>query len=340
MNQAVPPDKRNHSNLLEIKNLKTFFFLPEGIVKAVDDISFQVGSGESIGLVGESGCGKSVTALSILGLIPSPPGRVVGGEILFKGEDLRKLTPAGFRRIRGNKVAMIFQEPMTSLNPVYTLGKQIAEVYTAHEGLSKKEALAKAEEMLAKLQIPLPSRRIHEYPHNLSGGMRQRVMIAMALSCNPELILADEPTTALDVTIQAQILERMMELQESLRTSVILITHNLGIVAEFARRVIVMYAGKIVEEAPVIPLFEDPLHPYTRGLLHSLPKLGRKGREGKQRLAEIPGMVPALNNLPEGCHFHPRCSRTREICRKEEPGLLPAQDGHRVACWSITEGWD
>ncbi|MDH4266039.1 MAG: ABC transporter ATP-binding protein [Deltaproteobacteria bacterium] len=336
----LPSAKLKHHYLLEIKNLKTFFFLPEGVVKAVDDISFYMDSGECIGIVGESGCGKSVTALSILGLIPFPPGRIVDGEILFQGENLRKLTPAGLRSIRGNKIAMIFQEPMTSLNPVYTLGKQIAEVYTAHEGLSNKEAMARAEEMLDKLQIPLPSKRIHEYPHNLSGGMRQRVMIAMALACNPELILADEPTTALDVTIQAQILERMMELQESLQTSVILITHNLGIVAEFARRVIVMYAGKIVEEAPVIPLFEEPLHPYTKGLLHSIPKLGRKAIEGKQRLAEIPGMVPSLNNLPEGCHFHPRCSQARGICRNEEPGLLPIQAGHQVACWAVMEGWE
>jgi oligopeptide/dipeptide ABC transporter ATP-binding protein len=330
----------DNGTLLSAENVSTYFFTEEGVAKAVQDVSFSIKKGKTFALVGESGCGKSVTALSIMRLVPAPQGKIVGGDIFFEGQSLLSLSEKKMRQVRGNKIAMIFQEPMTSLNPVYTLGRQIAEVYTEHEGLSNKEAMARAEEMLDKLQIPLPSKRIHEYPHNLSGGMRQRVMIAMALACSPELILADEPTTALDVTIQAQILERMMELQESLQTSVILITHNLGIVAEFARRVIVMYAGKIVEEAPVIPLFEEPLHPYTRGLLHSIPKLGRKALEGKQRLAEIPGMVPSLNNLPEGCHFHPRCSQAREICRKEEPGLLPIQVGHRVACWAVTEGWE
>ncbi|MFH1933592.1 MAG: ABC transporter ATP-binding protein [Pseudomonadota bacterium] len=326
--------------LLDIKNLKTFFFLPEGVVKAADDISFHVESEEIVGLVGESGCGKSVTALSILGLIPFPPGRIVDGELFFQGEDLRKMSPSRLRSIRGNRISMIFQEPMTSLNPVYTIGDQIVEVYTEHHGLAKKDARERAKQMLEKVQIPSPSRRIYEYPHQLSGGMRQRAMIAMALACNPELILADEPTTALDVTVQAQILELMLELQESLGTSIILITHNLGVVAEFARRVIVMYSGKIVEEAHVTTIFETPLHPYTIGLLNSIPKLGQKAAGGKRRLAEIPGTVPSLNDLPEGCHFHPRCSKAREICRKVEPKPFQVQPSHMVACWAIIEDWE
>ncbi len=325
--------------LLDVRNLRTHFLLPEGLVKAVDNVSFQVGEAEIMGLVGESGCGKSVTALSILGLIQSPPGRIVSGEILFQGNDLRKMAPDQLRRIRGDRISMIFQEPMTSLNPVYSIGDQIIEVYTEHYGLSRKEARERAREMLEKVQIPSPARRINEYPHQLSGGMRQRAMIAMALACKPAVILADEPTTALDVTIQAQILELMVELQQSTGTSIILITHNLGVVAEYARHVVVMYSGKIVEEAPVVPLFESPLHPYTTGLLNSIPQLGCKSTGGKKRLEEIPGMVPSLDDLPEGCYFHPRCSRGREICRKEEPGLREIQPGHRVACWAVWEGW-
>ncbi len=327
-----------NGNLLVIRNLKTSFFLPEGVVKAVDDVSFHAGDREIVGLVGESGCGKSVTALSILGLIRWPPGRIVSGEILFEGKDLMKMSPSELRKIRGNRISMIFQEPMTSLNPIYTIGRQIMEVYREHKGLSKNEARERTEEMLDRVQIPSPSKRVHEYPHQLSGGMRQRAMIAMALACNPRLILADEPTTALDVTIQAQILELMEELQQSLGTSVILITHNLGVVAEFARRVIVMYSGKIVEEGPVEPIFEAPLHPYTIGLLHSIPKLGQKATTGKQRLAEIPGIVPSLNDLPEGCSFHPRCSRAKEVCRKENPSLVERAPGHRVACWEEGAG--
>jgi peptide/nickel transport system ATP-binding protein len=331
-------DRTGSGPLLEVRNLKTVFFLPEGISKAVDNVSFHVESGEIVGLVGESGCGKSVTALSILGLIPWPPGRIVSGEIFFEAKDLRKMSASELRSIRGNRISMIFQEPMTSLNPVYTIGDQIMEVYTEHGGFSRKEASEKTEEMLKKVQIPSPSKRIHEYPHQLSGGMRQRAMIAMALACNPQLILADEPTTALDVTIQAQILELIVELQQSLGTSIVLITHNLGIVAEFSRRVIVMYSGKIVEEAPVIPIFDAPLHPYTIGLLNSIPQPGQK-IHGKYRLAEIPGMVPSLNNLPEGCYFHPRCGHAKEICLKEEPILSEAEAGHKVACWRIGGGW-
>jgi oligopeptide/dipeptide ABC transporter ATP-binding protein len=325
--------------LLEVRNLRTHFLLPEGVVKAVDDVSFWVEEAEIMGLVGESGCGKSVTALSILGLIQSPPGQIVSGEILFQGNDLRKVAPEQLRRIRGDRISMIFQEPMTSLNPVYSIGDQIIEVYTEHYGLSRKEARERAREMLEKVQIPSPARRIDEYPHQLSGGMRQRAMIAMALACKPAVILADEPTTALDVTIQAQILELMVELQQSTGTSIILITHNLGAVAEYARHVVVMYSGKIVEEAPVVPLFESPLHPYTLGLLNSIPQLGSKSRGGKRRLEEIPGMVPSLDDLPGGCYFHPRCSRGREVCTKEEPALLEIQPGRRVACWAVQEGW-
>jgi oligopeptide/dipeptide ABC transporter ATP-binding protein len=263
----------------------------------------------------------------------------VSGEILFQGNDLRKMAPGQLRRIRGNRISMIFQEPMTSLNPVYSIGRQIIEIYTEHYGLSRKEARERAREMLEKVQIPSPAKRIDEYPHQLSGGMRQRAMIAMALACKPAVILADEPTTALDVTIQAQILELMVELQQSTGTSIILITHNLGAVAEYARHVVVMYSGKIVEEAPVVPLFESPLHPYTVGLLNSIPQLGCKSAGGKKRLEEIPGMVPSLDDLPGGCNFHPRCLRGREICRREEPELLEIHPGHQVACWAVREGW-
>jgi len=340
MKDSAPRDKNSKSPaLLDVRNLRTHFLLPEGVVKAVDNVSFQVEEAEIMGLVGESGCGKSVTALSILGLIQSPPGRIVSGEILFQGNDLRKMSSEQLRRIRGDRISMIFQEPMTSLNPVYSIGDQIIEVYTEHYGLSRKEAREKAKEMLEKVQIPSPAKRIYEYPHQLSGGMRQRAMIAMALACKPAVILADEPTTALDVTIQAQILELMVELQQSTGTSIILITHNLGAVAEYARHVVVMYAGKIVEEAPVVPLFDSPLHPYTVGLLNSIPHLGCKSAGGKKRLEEIPGMVPSLDDLPLGCYFHPRCLREREVCRKEEPELLEICPGHRVSCWAVREGW-
>ena len=326
----------NKNYLLQVKNLKTYFSTFEGIVKAVDDVSFYVKEAETIGLVGESGCGKSITALSIMGLIPWPPGRIVGGEILFEGVDIIQLPADKLREIRGDKISMIFQEPMTSLNPVYTVGHQIAEVYTEHHDLSNKDAFEKAKEMLDKLRISSPSKRIHEYPHNLSGGMRQRIMIAMALACNPKLILADEPTTALDVTIQAQILELMSEQQDSMQTSTILITHNLGVVAEYTHRIMIMYAGKIVEEALVFPLFEQPMHPYTIGLLSSIPKLGSKATTGKHRLAEIPGTVPSLVNLSKGCTFNPRCSRAMEICKQMEPRLKEVEPDHRVACWAVS----
>jgi len=329
----------SNNRLLSIQNLETHFFIPEGLVKAVDDVTLHIDEGENLGLVGESGCGKSVTALSILRLIPFPPGRIVGGKILFSGLDLTRLPSNELRKIRGNRIAMVFQEPMTSLNPVYTIGDQIAEVYIEHNHFSPKDAWEKAKEMIEKVQIPSPSKRMGEYPHQLSGGMRQRAMIAMALACNPQLILADEPTTALDVTIQAQILELMEGLHETLGTSILIITHDLGVIAEVADRVAVMYAGKIVEEAEVEPLFNESLHPYTIGLLNSVPALGRKASVGKKRLVEIPGLVPSLYDLPSGCNFNPRCSKKRNICCEEEPPLVELHPGRKISCWAVSEKW-
>src|SRR5438132_1632489 len=321
--------------LLDIRSLRTQFFTDDGLVRAVDGVSYSLERGETVGVVGESGCGKSVTALSILRLIPEPPGKIVDGQILFEGTDLLQLSPAEMRRIRGNDIAMIFQEPMTSLNPVFTIGNQIAEAVRLHQGLSKKEALHKAIEMLTLVGIPVPERRVHEYPHQLSGGMRQRAMIAMALSCNPKVLIADEPTTALDVTIQAQILDLMRELQDTLGTAIILITHDMGVVAENADRVVVMYAGRKVEEAKADDLFERPGHPYTKGLLGSLPNLEVAARTDarRARLNEIKGMVPSLANLPRGCSFAPRCGFATDECRAEYPPLLAHRPGHWVACW-------
>lgn len=323
-------------HLLNICNLKTHYFIPEGVVKAVDDISLHIDLGETLGLVGESGCGKSVTALSILGLIP-PPGRIVAGEIRFNDRDLTSISPSELRKIRGNRVSMVFQEPMTSLNPVYTIGNQIAEVYIEHQELSRKAAWERAVDMIRKVQIPSPSRRAHEYPHQLSGGMRQRAMIAIALACDPNLILADEPTTALDVTIQAQILDLMLELQESMGTSILMITHDLGVIAEISERVAVMYAGKIVEKSGTKEIFADPLHPYTKGLLNSVPILGQKAIVGKKRLSEIHGIVPSLYSLPEGCAFNPRCPLKKDICIREKPILKEVRSGRWVACWDVAE---
>jgi oligopeptide/dipeptide ABC transporter ATP-binding protein len=319
--------------LLDLRDLKTYFFTSDGVAKAVDGVSYQLHRGETLGVVGESGCGKSVTALSILRLVPDPPGRTVEGEIIFEGNDLLKLTRAEMRRIRGNEISMIFQEPMTSLNPVFTIGNQISEAIILHQGLSKRDALAKSIEMLQKVGIPVPERRVHEYPHQLSGGMRQRAMIAMALSCNPKILLADEPTTALDVTIQAQILDLMFSLKEQLGMAIILITHNLGVVAESARRVVVMYCGKVVEEGPVMEIFKQPQHPYTQGLLQSLPRLEEKASGQKQRLMEIPGIVPSPYNLPTGCMFHPRCPKAQQICQEQEPPLEKVPGGHESACF-------
>ncbi|RLB27886.1 MAG: ABC transporter ATP-binding protein, partial [Deltaproteobacteria bacterium] len=289
--------------------------------------------GETLGLVGESGCGKSVTAQSVMRLIPEPPGKIVHGIIDFDSIDLVTLTMDKMRGIRGNRISMIFQEPMTSLNPVYTIGNQISEMFILHEKLSKRNSWEKSIEMLRKVKIPEAEKRVHEYPHQLSGGMRQRAMIAMALSCNPEILIADEPTTALDVTIQAQILELMMQLKEEFEAAIMLITHDLGVIAEIAQRIAVMYAGRIVEEGQTESIFEDPKHPYTRGLLKSIPKLGERARYGRQRLQEVSGIVPSLYELPPGCSFCPRCPESMAMCRDKVPELVDVGGAHRVRCW-------
>ena len=319
--------------ILDIRNLKTFFYTYDGVAKAVDGISYRLSRGEPLGIVGESGCGKSVSALSILRLIPDPPGRIVEGQIFFKGTNLLELPYERMREIRGNRISMIFQEPMTSLNPVFTVGNQIAEAFRLHQGLKRQEALEKSIDMLKLVNIPSPEKCVGQYPHELSGGMRQRAMIAMALACNPEILIADEPTTALDVTIQAQIIDLMLQLKEELGMAIILITHDLGIIAETVKRVIVMYAGKIVEEAPTRTIFKTPLHPYSQGLLQSMPRLGDKVRLGRVRLEEIPGVVPSLYELPAGCRFSTRCSHAMEICRKEEPDLEEIDESHFCRCW-------
>lgn len=316
--------------VLEVRELKTHFFTRDGITRAVDGISFSVCRGETLAIVGESGCGKSVTSLSILKLIASPPGKIVDGAILYDGEDLVQATEDRMRQIRGNKISMIFQEPMTSLNPVLTVGKQITEVLVLHKKLSAKQARDRAIDMLRLVNIPEPESRIDNYPHQLSGGMRQRVMIAIALACDPEVLIADEPTTALDVTIQAQILNLMRDLRDRTQAATILITHDLGVVAEIAERVVVMYAGRKVEEADVKSLFASPLHPYTRGLLNSMPKLIGASDE---RLEEIPGVVPSLREPIAGCAFAPRCSHATEKCHQACPTLETKFTGHEVACW-------
>ena len=318
------------SPLLAVTDLQTHFFTIDGVTRAVDGVSFDVFPGETLGIVGESGCGKSVTALSIMRLLPPRLARTVGGSVTFEGRDLVALDEAEMRQLRGNRLAMIFQEPMTSLNPVLTIGHQIAESVRIHTGASAAAARTRATEMLRLVNIPDAERRLDDYPHQFSGGMRQRVMIATALACNPTLLIADEPTTALDVTIQAQILDLMLELKERTGAAVILITHNLGIVAETCRRVIVMYAGRKIEEAGTIELFDRPAHPYTRGLMASIPRLRAKNR--KRRLAEIPGIVPSLREPIEGCAFAPRCSYAVERCRVEAPLLRPVGEAHVVAC--------
>ena len=315
--------------LLELKNLKTYFYTESGVAQAVDGVNFEIYPGETLGVVGESGCGKSVTSLSVMGLVPEPPGKIVDGEIFFKGEDLTKLSQAEMRKIRGNEISMIFQEPMTSLNPVFTIGDQISEAIMLHKKVNKKEAMAQSVEMLKKVGIPLPEQRAHEYPHQLSGGMRQRVMIAMALSCNPELLIADEPTTALDVTIQAQILDLMNDLKSRLNMSIMMITHDLGVIAEVCDRVAVMYAGKVVEYTDVKTLFENPGHPYTWGLMNSIPRLDSE----VERLTAIPGIVPSALEFPEGCRYNTRCPLAEDRCFKEEPGLLEVEAGHQVRCF-------
>jgi peptide/nickel transport system ATP-binding protein/oligopeptide transport system ATP-binding protein len=317
--------------LLTIRNLHTYFFTDEGVAKAVDGVDLELKEGGTLGVVGESGCGKSVTALSVMRLIPDPPGKITQGEILFAGTNLLDLSEAEMRKIRGRSISMIFQEPMTSLNPVFQIGDQISEVLRLHEGLSRREAWDRSIEMLKLVGIPSPERRVQEYPHQLSGGMRQRAMIAMALACSPKLMIADEPTTALDVTIQAQILELMNRLQRDKGMSVILITHNLGVIAETAQKVAVMYAGRIVEYTEVKPIFGNPMHPYTQGLLKSIPRLD-EGHARKARLEAIPGLVPSLLELPKGCKFSNRCKYVFEKCG-EEPQLIEAEPGHLVRCW-------
>lgn len=319
-----------NGSLLTIEGLQTHFFTQDGVVRAVDGVSLSVRPGETLGLVGESGCGKTVTALSILRLIPDPPGRIVGGAVSFEGRDLVQLPEEEIRRIRGSAISMIFQEPMTSLNPVFTVGEQVAEGIRQHKKVSKREAWDEAIDVLKRVKIPDAARRASEYPHQLSGGLRQRVMIAIALAMGPKLLIADEPTTALDVTIQAQILELLLGLQAEMKMAVMLITHDLGVVAETADRVVVMYAGRVVEEAPVKELFNDPLHPYTQGLLESLPRLDTG--KGQRRLQAIPGLVPNLLELPTGCKFAPRCPKAVEQCWPTEPELREIRPGHWARC--------
>lgn len=318
--------------LLDVRDLETHFFGEDSITRAVGGVSFQVRKGETLGVVGESGCGKSVTSLSILRLLPKLTARTVGGEVRFHGQDLLKLSDHEMRKIRGNKIAMIFQDPMTSLSPVHTVGRQIAEAVEIHTRATRSAAMAKAEEMLRLVRIADPDRRLKNYPHEMSGGMRQRAMIAMALACSPELLIADEPTTALDVTIQAQILRLIVDLKERTGTSVMFITHDLGVVAETCQRVIVMYAGKIVEQATVDGLFARPMHPYTKALMRSVPDR-RRGKE--RRLPEIPGIVPSLRAPIIGCSFAPRCSYATDICREKTPVLEDHGPGHAAACWHV-----
>ena len=320
-------------SLIEARNLKTHFFTEEGVVKAVDGVDFEIRPGETLGVVGESGCGKSVTALSIMGLVESPPGEIVDGEIMFEGKDLTELPEKEMRKIKGNDISMIFQEPMTSLNPVYTVGDQIGESLMLHKDVSKKEARERSVEMLRKVGIPLPEQRVDEYPHQLSGGMRQGVMIAMALSCDPKLLIADEPTTALDVTIQAQILELLGELEEDFDMSIMMITHDLGVIAEISDRIAVMYAGKIMEYSSSQEIFNNPSHPYTWGLMRSIPKIHQE----VEKLEAIPGVVPSPLDFPEGCKFNSRCFMAKDKCFEEEPPLHEVNESHQARCWFIDE---
>ncbi|WP_119422812.1 ABC transporter ATP-binding protein [Desertibaculum subflavum] len=337
--EAAPRRRSIGEVVLTVDDLQTVFYTRAGMVRAVDRVSFALKAGETLAIVGESGCGKSITALSLLRLIPDPPGRIVGGKVVLEGTDLLSLSEPAMRKVRGNRVSMIFQEPMTSLNPVLTVGRQISQALMMHQGMSKAAAMERAVEMLRLVKVPEPAQRVKEYPHQLSGGMRQRVMIAMALSCNPRVLIADEPTTALDVTIQAQILDLILELQNQLGTAVILITHDLGVVAETAQRVIVMYAGRKVEEATVEELFARPLHPYTRGLMASIPRLGLMRNQTVEtgRLQEIPGMVPPLFDLPAGCAYAPRCALADDRCRAEYPPFEEKRDAHWAACWHAGE---
>ncbi|HLM97206.1 MAG TPA: ABC transporter ATP-binding protein [Acidimicrobiales bacterium] len=319
--------------LLSVRNLKTYFYTDEGVVKAVDGMTYELNKGETLGIVGESGSGKSVHALSVMRLIATPPGKIVDGQIMFEGRDLLKLSDEEMRKIRGNRIAMIFQEPMTSLNPVLTIGEQIAEAVILHQRLDKKAAWERAIEMLERVKMPAARQRVKDYPHQFSGGMRQRVMIAMALSCNPSVLLADEPTTALDVTIQAQILELMRELQREFGTAIVMITHNLGVVAELCDNVVVMYAGRPIEETDIKRTFADPRHPYTWGLLHSVPKM----YERSERLIPIEGQPPSLVDLPPGCAFTPRCPFAMEVCAQADPPIVEVEPGHSARCYLYTD---
>ena len=340
---AVAPAMALTEPVLEIVNLHTEFRTAAGTIRAVDGVSYAVRRGETLCVVGESGCGKSVTALSVLRLISSPPGRIAGGQVRFEGRDLLTLSEAEMEKIRGNDISMIFQEPMTSLNPLYTIGRQVSEAIALHQGLSRRDAMVKAVAMLRRVAIPDPESRAASYPHQLSGGMRQRVMIAMALSCNPKVLIADEPTTALDVTIQAQILALIREQQKTLGTAVVLITHDMGVVAETADRVVVMYAGRKVEEASVTDLFERPAHPYTRGLLGSIPDIEAAALSGarpggqRPRLTEIKGMVPSLAQLPQGCSFAPRCGFSTVACHEAAPPIVQHRPQHWAACWNAEQ---
>ena len=320
--------------LLEVQDLHTQFFTLNGVIRAVDGVSFELAPGETLGLVGESGCGKSVTALSVMRILPEPAGRITRGSILFRGQDLAALPEKEMEKIRGNKIAMVYQEPMTALNPAFTVGDQLGEVFRVHQGLGRREAVKKAAELLHQVGIPSPATRVKDYPHQLSGGMRQRAVIAMAIACNPEILIADEPVTALDVTIQAQILDLILNLRSRLGMSLILISHDLGVVANMVERVIVMYAGRIVETAGVEEIFRSPLHPYTRGLFQSIPRIGRR----VETLPEIPGSVPNLLQLPKGCKFVNRCAEVVERCAQEEPSLFPAGKGHFSRCWHQGQG--
>ncbi|NNG00804.1 MAG: ABC transporter ATP-binding protein [Desulfobacteraceae bacterium] len=320
-------------NILDIQDLHTFFYTPEGTAKAVNGVSLSLKPGEILGLVGESGCGKSVTNLSVLRLISDPPGKIVSGKISLDGQDLLQLPKRDMRKIRGDRISMIFQEPMISLNPAYTIGNQLMEALLTHRKISRAEAVNRVVEMLQMVEIPSAEKRLKDYPHHLSGGMRQRVMIAEAMLLRPQVLLADEPTTALDVTIQAQVLELMYKLTEEFDTAIILVTHNLGIVAESAQRVAVMYTGRVIEEAPVKDLFESPRHPYTNGLLRSVPVPDQNRPAGREPLYEIEGIVPNLFDLPSGCSFHPRCSRIKDICRHEQPPEVEVGTNHMARCW-------
>jgi peptide/nickel transport system ATP-binding protein len=332
MPEANAASSMNENPILTVERLRTSFRTIDGTARAVDDVSWTLRRQEILGIVGESGCGKSVTALSVMGLVPNPPGRVEGS-IRLQGRELVGLPEATMQRIRGNDVSMVFQEPMTSLDPVMRIGRQIAEPLNVHQGLSAGEATARAIDLLHRVRIPEAERRANEYPHQLSGGMRQRVMIAIALACRPAVLFADEPTTALDVTIQAQILRLMLDLRSEFGTAIVLITHDLGVIAEIADRVVVMYAGRKVEEAPVADLFAHPRHPYTAGLLDSVPRVDRTGRAAQRRLTEIAGMVPALDRDIPGCRFAPRCRLASELCRREDPPLEEKRPGHWAACW-------